>query len=503
MYQFPAWAADTDSLWLKNSMNLPDKVFFDRIYSNPALAHFRPDAFAHGNISAHYNYSDTKKLGFIQEGTSTNQYKIAANGFTIHNNKIFWGSASYNNFHRKNVRWNNIYDFKRIGPYLLADSIGGNSQGEEYTLSGGLSVKYKKWEFGAEAGYIAGQSYRKTDPRPQATSTDLYLQISSSYNIIKNYQAGLSFNAGKYRENIKTSVEQDNANYDFFPFKGFGLFDLSVFKAQSSSYSATYEGENYGGSLFFAPQNKNGFLGNIKFNYSFFEPNYGSDNSPNLYIYRTYNTSLDLGWQKYTEKSRSFIKFSYDYNLNKGTERIYYTMSSESTPEQPTPIVTYYLLSSNWFYTKKIIESKLSGGHEWFSPKSVKWVTAEIGYRTYEERYLYPQYKMHFEHITSSIELGGEFHIKGASSFVPKVRVSYSPLQSSKKVLPEDSEIFDLSVKPNIAYLEADLLGINGSFTYQYKLKKTGNLYASVYANYLTDNGDNRHNVGFSVGVKY
>lgn len=499
IFRLPVMAAGKDSLYLENSMNIPDKTFFEKIYNNSSSTHFRPDAFSHGDVGIHYNYSDFDKLSFIQDGSSLNQYKLAADGVVVKQNNIFWGNISYTNFRRKNVRWNNVYDHNRVGPYLLADSIGGNVRGEEYNLAGGISVKYNKWIFGGKAGYIAGQNYRKTDPRPQATSTDIYIQASASYNIINNYQAGLSFNAGKYREDIKISVEQDKASYDFFPLKGFGLFDYTVFKAQASSYSTAYDGQNYGGVLFFIPQNKNGFLGNFKFDYNFIEPNYGSDNSPTLYTYRTYDTSIDLGWQNYKNNYRSFIKFSYDYKLGKGTERIYYKLQSE---DQQTPIVKYYLLSSNSFYTKKIIESKLSGGHEWFSAKNVKWIIADISYRTYEERYAHLQYKMNFERLITSLQLGGEFHLNQTSAIIPKIGVTYSPSLHSKKELPVN-KIFTLSGLPNISYMEADLKAINGSFTYQHKLKSFVSLYSSLYANYLTDKNNNRYTIGLSVGLKY
>lgn len=496
---FSGLLANNDSTDIVLSMNLPDKTFFSNIYTNPTTVFYRPDAFSHGKIETNYSHSTQKNLGLIQEGEQFSQYKITADGFSIKDNKAYWGNIEYSNFRRKNVQWSDVYDYDKLGPYIIADSIGGDSQGEEYKLSGGLSIRHNKWVFGAEAGYIAGQSYRKKDPRPQATSTDIFLRLATSYSILGNYQLGTSFDIAKYREKIGIKSEKNDNNFTFYPLKGFGQYDLRRYKENESTFSWLYEGQRYGVSVFFTPQNKSGFLGKFAFCYESIDSNIdtGSQRNRSPYVYRTYTTQGSLGWQKWQDNSRSFISLNYDYLFGEGIEKLYINERINEI------FYETFLLYSARFYAKETIGIKLAGGHEWISKKNVKWITANVTYYTNEEEYSYPQYTMRFERIISSIEFGGEFRTKGKSTFIPKLGLLYSPLQSSRKILPEGERVFDLALKPNIKYFEADLIGLNASLTYQYKLKQIGSIYATMNINYLTDNDNSRYYTGVSVGVKY
>lgn len=489
-------ASDTDTLANKESMNLPDKYIFERIYSNSASTFFRPDAFKHGDLSVSYNYSDFKNLHLVQEGKSSNQYKLSAEGFTLNGNKAYWGKAGYRNFRIKDVNWNDVYDYKKLGPYLIADSIGGNSQGEEYDLSGGIAIQYGKWTFAGEAGYIAGHNYRKRDPRPNATSTDLYLQLSIAYNIFNNYQLGISGETKKYREKVNISVERDGSKFTFYSLRGFGSYSPKYTEPDASSLSKwLYEGNMYGANLFFIPENKTGLMGNASFNYSYIDANYSSGEKP--YSFKVYKTTGDFGWQHWGNKKRTFIKLNYDYNLGKGIDRIFYYQKVNDVFGQ------YYLLVAYKFYTQKSIETKLSAGHEWLSKDNDKWITVNLGHRVDEERYAFPKYKMRFKRLLSEIKTGGEFRTKSASSFVVEASARYSPCFSSTLLLPEDNIIFNKSIRPNIDYWKADLWQIDGKIMYQYKIKNMYQLYSSLSGEYLSDSKNSRYNIMCSIGVKY
>lgn len=491
------FADDKDSLTLSQSLNLPDKNIFERVYDNPATAFYRPDGFRHGDLSITYDYANSKDLHLIQDGDQNSQYKLMAEGFTIENNKAFWGKVGYRNFRQKNVRWNDVYDYTRLGPYLIADSIGGNSQGEEYSLSGGLAIKYDKWTFAGEAGYIAGHNYRKKDPRPRSTSTDLYLQLSAAYSVSHNYQLGTSLEVNKYREKPEIKVERTGDSYTFYSLRGFGSYSPKYTEANATSLSKwLYEGNTYKANLYFVPLNKTGFIGNLSLGYGYTDANYTQTNEK-PYTLKTYNVIADLGWQHWGENNRSFIKLNYDYNLGKGIERIYYYQKVNDTFGQ------YFLLIASKFYTQKSVEAKLTAGHEWLSDKSVKWVSADFGHRTDKELYAFPQYKMVFKRWLSSVKAGGEFQLKGASSFVAEATASYSPCISSELLLPEDNIIFDQSIRPNISIWNADFIGGGLMLKYQYKIKNMYQLYTSVNGSYQTDKDNSRYSMIFAVGVKY
>ena len=491
-------ANDNDSVLIENSMSLPDKVFFERVYSHAATGVYRPDAFSNGKLEVQYNYSDMSKLGLLQEGDRLNQYKLSAMGQTVKDNKVFWGKIGFRQFKKNNVQWSDVYDYKQIGPYIITDSIGGDTYGEEYDLSGGLSMQYGKWIFGGEAGYIAGHSYRKLDPRPISNASDSYLTLSLSYNLFPNYQVGLSGQIGKYREKVSVEVQQEKTDYNFFSFKGFGQYHprLSGF---DSSYSWLYEGFNYGGSFFFVPQNKTGFLGSMTFNYAYVDSKSGNQTP---YTYNKYNFSADLGWQYHSGSGLSFVKLSYDNFLGKGIERVFYTMKVNTIFDQS------FLLYSAQFYSKKTSSTKLSLGHEWISAKRIVWILLDAGIDTYNERYVYPINRMAFDNFLGTIELGGEFRVGKVSTFIPKIQYMKRNRMSDAKLnislSKEEMELYDMSLRPNNDYLFANLNGVSGELTYQHRMKNKTALYITGGGNCLFNGSSNsRYALNMAIGLVY
>jgi len=478
------------------SVNLPGIKFFERVYHNPGTAFFRPDAYTNGNVGASYNHTDQKKLHLLQDGEKLNQYHLFANGLTVNNNKIFWGKVGYRNFKKDNVQWNNNYDYTRIGPYMIADSIGGNIRGEEYNLSGGLAIRYNKWLFGGQAQYIAGQSYRKNDPRPKSTSSNLSLQLSASYNLLTNYQLGLTGQVGRYKEDLDIDVIKEKTSYAIFSLKGFGMNNPKT-SEYTGNFSSYYEGLNYGGSIFLIPTNKNGLMANANFKYEYIDFSKGTSSTATPFTYRTYKSENEIGWQRNTKSQRTFVRLFYDYVLGKGTERIYYYQNINDVFGQD------FLLASYKFYTRKSIDFGISGYQEWISTKNTKWVKLDIGINEYEERYAYPKYKMNFKKLNTALALGGEFKVKKSSLLIPSIGFSYSHNMSSTKILPEESKIFDLSVAPNIPVLEANIYNIHAGIEYQYKIKNNLNIYAMSQGNYISDKHNSTYQLSFAVGIKY
>lgn len=478
------------------STNLPGINFFERVYNNPGTAFFRPDAFSNGDMGISYDYIDRENLHILQDGEGLSQYTLFANGLTVKDNKMFWGKVAYRNFRQDNVQWNNNYDYSRVGPYLIADSIGGDVRGEEYHISGGLSIQHNKWLFGGQAAYTAGQNYRKIDPRPKATSSDLSLQLSASYNLVKNYQVGLSGQVGRYKEDLNINVIREGAKYYFFSVKGFGMKNPKI-SEETSYFSSYYEGLNYEASAFLVPTGKNGLIANFKFRYEYIDFSKGSNTTSKPFTYRTYKSENEIGWQRNTSTQRTFIRLYYDYVLGKGTERIYYYQKVNDIFGQD------FLLATYKFYTRKNTDYGLSGYQEWISPRNTKWVQLNAGINEYEERYAYPVYKMNFKKLNTALSLGGEFPLKGASALIPSLRFAYSHNLSSTKYLPEESPVFDLSIAPNIPLMEADIYSIGAGLQYQYKLKNDLKLYASAKGNYISDKHENQYTMLFAIGVKY
>lgn len=497
-----------DSSALK-AMELPDKTIFNQVYANAATTMFRPDNFTNGNIEVSYRYDDNKDLSMLQDGLNFSNYLLSAKGQTVRNNKIFWGRVNYRKFSRDSVQWSDVYDYKRVGPYLIGSELtvdksgkndnsqsGGNTFGEEYNLSGGLSVKLKKWTLGGEAGYVAGNSYRKKDPRPLSNATDIYLQISASYSLLQNYAIGMSGQAKRYREKITIEAENESKRYSFYLFKGFGQFNSKHSELDKTYYSGSYKGSDYGGSLFFIPKNRNGLLGNFNFNYGYIEPNASKNSTP--YTYNIYSFSADLGWQKVDQSGLSFIKISYDNQLGKGIERIY---------QENGLFDDMLFLYSAQFYSKRTSLAKLSLGHEWFRKKQILWFVSDIAIEDFNERYAYPYSKATYQHLWASLELGGRFDIGKVSTLIPRVKYQLRHRLSDPtlnlNLSDTYSRLFDLAFAPNYETMFSNLNTLEGEISYAYKMKNKKSLYAKS-GGYLTFNGkENKYGLNLSVGLRY
>ena len=48
-----------------------------------------------------------------------------------------WGGASYLNGRNRSILWNSISDYQRLRPYVLADTLGGDTHIERYSFYGG------------------------------------------------------------------------------------------------------------------------------------------------------------------------------------------------------------------------------------------------------------------------------------------------------------------------------------------------------------------------------
>ena len=61
-----------------------------------------------------------------------------------------WGEAGYMNGRQRNIRWNSTSDYDLLKPYILADTLGGDTRLERYLFSGGYATRLDNWLLGAE-----------------------------------------------------------------------------------------------------------------------------------------------------------------------------------------------------------------------------------------------------------------------------------------------------------------------------------------------------------------
>ena len=133
-------------------------------------------------------------LGLDLQRQSTAFVPEQGNGYTLPYLKVntyrhlngrstVWGEASYTTGRQHGIKWNSTSDYDLLQPYILADTLGGDTRRERYTISGGYATQLSQWLLGAEVHVRAEQEYRGHDPRMRGVVTDLTLRLGGGYDL--------------------------------------------------------------------------------------------------------------------------------------------------------------------------------------------------------------------------------------------------------------------------------------------------------------------------------
>ena len=129
-----------------------------------------------------------KGKGFTLPYIKVNTYHHLNGSSTV------WGEASYTTGKQHDIKWNSTSDYDLLQPYILADTAGGDTRRERYTISGGYAARINRLTLGGEMLVRAEQEYRGRDPRMRGIVTDLTLRIGSGYDFMR-YRVGASIEA--------------------------------------------------------------------------------------------------------------------------------------------------------------------------------------------------------------------------------------------------------------------------------------------------------------------
>lgn len=486
-----AQGADTDSG--KKREWLETKVF-SRLYRNPSTAFQRPDTLGVGRVESSYGYRSSEGLQLLSEGSSEGKFELIAEGRGLRANKIFWGKVGYSNSANERTAWTNVTDPFRVGPYQVADSIGGDTYSEEYLLNGGVAIPAGKWIMSGEAGYRAGHQYRKTDPRPKSTTTDLYGKLSTGYSFRNKYLVGVTLQAGKYEQELNINVQRDNNKFNFFVMRGFGMYHLQE-STYASNFSWRYKGSNFETTFFFLPSEGSGLSGYSTMRYENIDSYPGGNYIP--FSFKTLSFNNEIGWKKRTEHSFRFARLNYQYNLSKGTERVFQYQKVNEVFGQ------YFLLSSNNLFTRKEVGVNLEAGKEWINGALSKWLIAKVGYQSYGQRYSFPVYRNNYNYLLSSMRMGVDISTAKRWVITPEFGCWYKPILEKEELLIEKSELYDASFKPDTEIYKANVVGVNMGITCKHNLRNSLQLYASLRGEYQFAGDLNRRYGQLTIGINY
>lgn len=473
------------------SRYLPSNSFFEKVYNQPAARFWEP-YLDNGSIGVSYGYASREDYHLLRDGDGGSIFDINAGGATKRSNVVFWGNASYSNIRKNNVQWTDVSDYFKLGPYQIVDSVGGDAKGENYYLSGGFSIIRGKWSWAAEAGYRAGNDYRKKDPRPKTIVSDLFIKAGGSVPIGK-YHLGLTLGFEIYRQKLEVNIMGGGNNEYFFAMKGFGFYDI-LQSSYTSSFSWLYSGNTYGAEIFLLPEDGNGWLlhaglkdGNVES---------WSRQAMYPFNFHTLDVSLGLGYSSKNSRGSNQIKLLWDYQTGKGTERLYQSMvvPGETAAE-------FRLISESNKYTRNLNSILLSGLREWYNSSSNVWVQLNVGMNSYLERYALPAYKINYTHVGGQGMIGAEWLWK-KSSLTAEFSLGYWHLVSSTETIPTDSYLFTRSVQPDLPVMSASPFMLGGKLNYEHSFIRNTRWYVSVGATDYFHHSKHAFSATIAIGIR-
>ena len=202
-----------------------------------------------------------------EEGKSRQEGQICFNTLVrLDSLQAVRGSVRYTNGVKRDVFLNSSSDFFIVYPYVVADTVGGNVNREEYAFSGGYSACHKRFYWGAEGSYRAQHEYRMVDPRPRNIVSDLQVSASAGYLVLPGYALDLTLGYRRYSQSQSVSfMSERGKNSSVFHLTGLGN-TFARFTGTTDSYLNTrYSGNGLSVGLAWAPVKERGWEAGVRY----------------------------------------------------------------------------------------------------------------------------------------------------------------------------------------------------------------------------------------------
>lgn len=447
----PAIAATPDSV-LTEHRSAWNRLS-QEVWKNPAL-HGQAFKTAYSQLALGVDYIDQTEAFTLQKGTGYTLYDIAAETYLrLSDRSAVWGRASYMTGKSRDISWSSVSDYELIEPYVLADTLGGNTERERYVFEGGYATKVGRLLLGGELLFRAEHEYRTVDPRMRAIVTDLTLRAGAAYET-DSYHWGVAAEANIYKQTDNVTFFRETGVIPEFQMTGLG----AVYVRFSGEVNNLYF--NGGGMQLYLnalPKNGNGLFGTITLGEHRYERIAASLNSlPLTKLYRE-EARLQAGWRN-SGSADIAIYADAQYIRRLGDENMVGSSQSNNFP----------ILTTLTMYKNNILDASLNvvyGQH-----KQADWhIALKAGYTQNREKYVEPERKQNISslygqlgaqcitglgHGTLTCGLTGSYHKNTASELnIPVLNTEASAVKM---------------LNHNFRYLKADYTAVDASVRYDY-----------------------------------
>ena len=328
-----------------------------------------------------------------------------------------WGHASYLNGKQHDITWNSTTDYQLLQPYVLADTLGGDTQRERYRFEGGYATHLGRWLLGAEMLFRADHEYRDVDPRMRGIVNELTLRFGAGYESWGYYWAA-AFEGNIYKQRNSVDFYRELGVIPEYQMTGLGT-EYARFSGDKRSLH--YEGGGTRLMLDAEPQGGSGLYGHLTWGQHRYHRLIVENYTLPLTDLYTQEIQGVAGWKRERE-DRLAIFAHVEYQKRSGDEHIIGTSATSSFPDMG--VLT--------MYKNHLLDTRLTtiyGRSQWH-------LSATVGYRSNRQEYVYPHRHMNTAHVYGRI--GGETFLKPSARMVLTVRLqaSYAAGASNELSIP-------------------------------------------------------------------
>jgi len=463
------------SVWLWEG---PVQKYSDYFEFNPSATFALPN-FHYGILGVDYGLSKADEtMHLVQDGDGSNALRIQTSSYQKTGKQSFFGEASFVSDQRSNVQWCDVEDRALLNPYLIGDSIGGDYYREAYTMGGGTSIQTGKWELGLRGLYQGSVSYRKVDPRPRNTVSNIQINPGVTF-LTGPWRIGWYGQYERYRQNVDIQVEKEGRKVYFFLLQGFGIYNRQ-FSELDESYTRIYNGNLFSTGLSLnyskSPVLKSGLR--IAAQRDGLEASESDRRTP----YKITRNGLSAEFTHQQDMLGRTL-------LVRGSYTILQTIGNE-TQYTPTTINTNFIIW-NFATQSDRYQSVMEGmglSVALVNPKyweTSVWGQLELSRNQQNQDYYTPDYLQYIHDRTVSATLGLHAPMR-KSCLDAELHVGHRQVFFSDLYQDENTVLASRLILPDYAYLSSD------QTYYQVKLKYTYGLVSSTLAGGLRLNGQNQ-----------
>ncbi len=459
---------------------------------NPAYIFYLPDS-SYSDVSLQWNSMQNKGLYEVQEGNNFTDRRFDAHALRLNSKNAIYGQASYQNGYTEAIKWNTTADGDLRYPYVVADTIGGTSYREYYTFLGGYVRQVGRFTLGGEANYRSGLTFRKVDPRPKNTISDLALMVGASLPIA-SHRLGFNMGIQNYKQSQRIDIYRPGSGVKLFYLRGLGISDTGFSTVITNNSGSTNYYDTFAKTfaLQLYPESSRGMYYSLHYRSSSMELSNGDNDLVHRLEKRVYKT--EIGHQavrsNYILNLKAFaaahLHDGYEYNYDRGRKLI--------------SIASKYGQQNLVAGVSGIYTSKITPTNRFFVLASIQWAMDSEEYRTPSSE---PKAMQEYTMLNPGITVG--IDKQWAKSYLSfKLETTYfacldKKLQTSRMAAHRANETL---IIPNFNYLTNNKWLWNPSLRYSREVTTKTDLY--MQAEYLHINFENGKPVeGFNLAVGF